>query len=106
MTDGSRGIHLTDGIHPTDRRVKMEMRRIATLETGLGATYSPVADATAMMFRVTDPWDKSHGYHHASAPRGANGIAQRLTDGSRGIYSTDGICAESRHAGAECSFPA
>jgi len=32
MTDGSRGIHLTDGIHPTDRRVKMEMRRIATLE--------------------------------------------------------------------------
>ena len=67
----------------------MEMRRIATLETGLGATYSPVADATAALLRAAEPWLESHGYHHASAPRGANKIAQRLTDGSRGIHSTD-----------------
>ena len=41
----------------------MEMRRIATLETGLGATYSPVADATAALLRAAEPWLESHGYH-------------------------------------------
>jgi hypothetical protein len=69
LTDGSRGIH------PTDGGIKMEMRRVATLEIGLGTAYSPVADATAAIFRAADPWLESHGYHHASAPRGANGIA-------------------------------
>jgi hypothetical protein len=69
MLDGNRGIH------PTDRHVKMEMRRVATLEIRIVA--SPVADATAATLRATDPWDKSHCYHHASAPHGANGIAQR-----------------------------
>jgi hypothetical protein len=66
MTDGSRGIH------PTDRRVKMEMRRIATLETGTATHPSPVADATPAMLCIACPWLESHGYHHASAPRGVN----------------------------------
>jgi hypothetical protein len=48
----------------------MEMRRIATLEIRIVA--SPVADATAAMLRITGPWLESHGYHRASAPRGAN----------------------------------
>jgi hypothetical protein len=69
----------------------MEMRRIATLETGKSTKYSPVADATAAIFRTAEPWLESHGYHHASAPRDANVIAQRWPDGSRGIYSTEGI---------------
>jgi hypothetical protein len=64
MTDGNRGIY------PTDRHVKMEMRRIATLETGIAA--STVADATAALLRAAEPWLESHGYHHASAPHGAN----------------------------------
>ena len=66
MTDGNRGIY------PTDRRIKMEMRRIATLETGTAAHSSPVADATAALLRAAEPWLESHGYHHASAPHGAN----------------------------------
>jgi hypothetical protein len=42
----------------------MEMRRIATLETGMVTHSSPVADATAAMLRATAPWLESHGYHH------------------------------------------
>ena len=57
MTDGSRGIH------PTDEVIKMEMRRVATFEIGLGTAYSPDADATAAIFRAAEPWLESHGYH-------------------------------------------
>jgi hypothetical protein len=65
------------------------MRRVATLEIRIVA--SPVADATAVMLRGTDPWDKSYGYHHASAPRVAKCNRIAMTDGNREIHSTDRI---------------
>jgi len=66
----------------------MEMRRVATLEIRIVA--SPVADATPAMLRIACPWLERHGYHHASAPRVANGNRAAMTDGNRGIHPTDG----------------
>jgi hypothetical protein len=56
---------------------KWGMRRGATLETGMTTTAFNRRCATEMMFRAAGPWLESHGYHHMSVSRGANGIAER-----------------------------
>jgi hypothetical protein len=46
---------VTVGFIPRIGASKLEMRRIATLETGIAATSFNRRSATAMMFRATSP---------------------------------------------------